>query len=54
MDRATTLSTDREITPEYENRVYSYYGLQRATTTEEPGAYEAYLSAQQTQVRSFA
>jgi uncharacterized protein (TIGR02271 family) len=33
---------DREITPEYENQVYSYYGLQRATTTEESGAYEAY------------
>ena len=39
---------DREITPEYENQVYSYYGLQRATTTEEPGAYEAYQGAAQT------
>jgi uncharacterized protein (TIGR02271 family) len=33
---------DREITPEFENEVYSYYGLQRASTSEEPGAYEAY------------
>ena len=34
---------DREITPEFENEVYSYYGLQRSQTTdEEPGAYEAY------------
>jgi uncharacterized protein (TIGR02271 family) len=34
---------DREITPEFENEVYSYYGLQRSqTTTDEPGAYEAY------------
>jgi uncharacterized protein (TIGR02271 family) len=39
---------DREITPEFENQVYSYYGLQRATTTEEPGAYEAYQGAPQT------
>jgi uncharacterized protein (TIGR02271 family) len=39
---------DREITPEFENQVYSYFGLQRATTTEEPGAYEAYQSAVQT------
>ncbi len=43
-----TFDDDREITPEFENQVYSYYGLQRATTTEEPRAYEAYQSAQQT------
>src|SRR5215217_746960 len=37
---------DREITPEFENEVYSYYGLQRSqTTTDEPGAYEAYHDA---------
>jgi len=37
---------DREITPEFEEEVYSYYGLQRSqTTTEEPGAYEAYQDA---------
>ena len=39
---------DREITPEFENEVYSYYGLQRASTTEEPGAYEAYQGAETT------
>jgi uncharacterized protein (TIGR02271 family) len=33
---------DREITPEFEQEVYSYYGLQRASATEEPGAYGAY------------
>jgi uncharacterized protein (TIGR02271 family) len=37
-----TFDDDREITPDFENEVYSYYGLQRASTTEEPGAYEAY------------
>jgi uncharacterized protein (TIGR02271 family) len=31
---------DREITPEFEREVYSYYGLQRAST--ESGAYETY------------
>jgi uncharacterized protein (TIGR02271 family) len=39
---------DREITPEFENEVYSYYGLQRTTTTEEPGAYEIHQGAAQT------
>jgi uncharacterized protein (TIGR02271 family) len=33
---------DREITPEYENQVYSYYGLQRSETSVEPAAYGAY------------
>ncbi len=33
---------DREITPEYENQIYSYYGLQRAETSAEPAAYGAY------------
>src|ERR687891_1586718 len=36
---------DREITPEFENEVYSYYGLQRSQTTDEPGPYEAYQDA---------
>ena len=39
---------DREITPEFENQVYSYYGLQRAESTEEPGAYEAYQGSETT------
>ena len=33
---------DREITPEFEQQVYSYYGLSRSASSEEPGAYEAY------------
>jgi stress response protein YsnF len=42
-----TFNDDREITPEFEKEVYSYYGLQRATTTsssstEERGAYGTY------------
>jgi uncharacterized protein (TIGR02271 family) len=32
---------DREITPQFEQEVYSYYGLQQATSTES-GAYETY------------
>src|SRR3712207_5195323 len=28
-----TFDDDREITPEFETQVYSYYGLRRATTT---------------------
>src|SRR5215213_9655761 len=40
-----TFDDDREITPEFEQQVYSYYGLQRASTTEEPGAYEPYQGA---------
>jgi uncharacterized protein (TIGR02271 family) len=37
-----TFDDDREITPEYENEVHSYYGLQRTETTEERGTYGAY------------
>jgi uncharacterized protein (TIGR02271 family) len=33
---------DREITPEYENEVYSYYGLQAPRGSEVRGAYGAY------------
>jgi uncharacterized protein (TIGR02271 family) len=39
---------DSEITPEFENEVYSYYGLSRASTTEEPGGYEAYQGSTRT------
>jgi uncharacterized protein (TIGR02271 family) len=45
---APAFNDDREITPEFENHVYSYYGLQRASTTEEPGAYEAYQGSTRT------
>jgi uncharacterized protein (TIGR02271 family) len=37
---------DREITPEYENEVYSYYGLQPAQGSEERGAYGAYYGGE--------
>jgi uncharacterized protein (TIGR02271 family) len=37
-----TFDDDREITPEFEDQFYSYYGLQRAPSTEEHGAYGAY------------
>ncbi|MDQ3941796.1 MAG: PRC and DUF2382 domain-containing protein, partial [Actinomycetota bacterium] len=40
---------DREITPEFENQVYSYYGLQGASTTEEPGSYAAYQGTETTE-----
>ena len=36
---------DRDITPEFEQEVYSYYGLQRAESEEEPGAYGAHQDA---------
>ncbi len=37
-----TFDDDREITPEFENEVYSYYGLQAAQGSEERGAYGDY------------
>ena len=37
-----TFDDDREITPEYEDQVRSYYGLGSVTGTEERGSYEAY------------
>src|ERR687893_428708 len=33
---------DREITPEYENEIYSYYGLQAPQGSEEQGTYGEY------------
>src|ERR671917_328225 len=39
---------DREITPEYENQVYSYYGLQAAQGSQEAGAYGSYYSEEST------
>jgi uncharacterized protein (TIGR02271 family) len=41
-----TFDDDREITPEYENEVYSYYGLQRAETSAGTGAYGDYYGSQ--------
>jgi uncharacterized protein (TIGR02271 family) len=37
-----TFDDDRDITPEFESEVYSYYGLQRSETSAEPAAYGAY------------
>ena len=34
---------DREITPEFENEVYSYYGFQRPSTIEHSGTYAAHF-----------
>src|SRR4028118_241544 len=39
---------DGEITPEFENEVYSYYGLQRTGSTEDRGTYADYSSSQPT------
>jgi uncharacterized protein (TIGR02271 family) len=38
-----TFDDDREITPEFESEVYSYYGLQ-STATEDRGSYAGYSS----------
>src|SRR5215213_12010259 len=44
-----TFDDDREITPELENEVYSYYGLKRASTIEQSGTYAAHSAEQSTQ-----
>jgi uncharacterized protein (TIGR02271 family) len=49
-----TFDDEREITPEFENEVYSYYGLQRASTTEESPTYGAYYAEQSTQTTGVA
>src|SRR5919107_15446 len=45
---------DKDITPEFENEVYSYYGLQRSSSTEESGAYESYYAEETTQTAGMA
>src|SRR3712207_6645246 len=40
---------DREITPEFEQQVYSYYGLQSSSGTEQSGSYGSYYSEQSTE-----
>jgi uncharacterized protein (TIGR02271 family) len=40
---------DREITPEVENQVYSYYGLSRSSGSESSGSYGSYYSDQSTE-----
>src|SRR5215211_4016199 len=44
-----TFDDDREITPDFENEVYSYYGLQRPSTIEQSGTYAAHSAEQSTQ-----
>jgi uncharacterized protein (TIGR02271 family) len=39
-----TFEDDREITPQFENEVYSYYGLQRTQTIGNTGSYGSYYS----------
>src|SRR5215213_4271061 len=49
-----TYDDDREITPQFENEVYSYYGLQRASTIEQSGTYGAYYAEQSTKTTGVA
>jgi uncharacterized protein (TIGR02271 family) len=49
-----TVDDDREITPEFENEVYSYYGLQRSSTIEQSGTYGAYYGEQSTRTTGVA
>jgi PRC-barrel domain len=44
-----TFDDDREITPKFENEVYSYYGLQWPSTIEHSGTYAAHSAEQSTQ-----
>src|ERR687897_854232 len=41
---APAFDDDQEITPEFENEVYSYYGLQHSGSTEDRGAYAEHSS----------
>jgi uncharacterized protein (TIGR02271 family) len=41
---------DKEITAEFENEVYSYYGLQQSDTAEDRGSYGSYYSYENTDV----
>jgi uncharacterized protein (TIGR02271 family) len=49
VDKATAkegpaFDDDREITPEFEQQVYSYYGLSRSSGSESSGSYGSYYS----------
>ena len=44
-----TFDDDREITPQFENEVYSYYGLKRPSTIEYSGTYASHSAEQSTQ-----
>src|SRR5918995_419529 len=43
-----TFDDDREITPEFENEVYSYYGLERSSTIEQSGTHAAHSAEHST------
>lgn len=43
-----TFDDDREITPEFENEVYSYYGLQQSNGSQERGSYTDYYGEETT------
>jgi uncharacterized protein (TIGR02271 family) len=40
---------DREITPEYEQQIYSYYGLSHSAGSESSGSYGSYYSEESTE-----
>jgi uncharacterized protein (TIGR02271 family) len=44
-----TFDDDREITPEFENEVYSYYGLGQTNGTAARGSYGSYYSDESTE-----
>src|SRR5215211_2642042 len=44
-----TFDDDKEITPEFENEVYSYYGLEHTNGTDGRGAYGSYYSDESTE-----
>ena len=49
-----TFDDDQEITPEFEDEVYSYYGLSRTASTEESGSYEGYYAEDATHTTGVA
>jgi uncharacterized protein (TIGR02271 family) len=44
-----TFDDDREITPEFEDEVYSYYDLSRSSSTDSSGSYGSYYSEESTE-----
>src|SRR5919202_4789372 len=44
-----TFDDDKEITPEFENEVYSYYGLENTNGTAGRGTYGSYYSDESTE-----
>jgi uncharacterized protein (TIGR02271 family) len=54
LKNSPTFDDDREITPEFENEVYSYYGFQRSSTIEHSGTHGAYYAEQSTHTTGVA